>query len=125
MWYTHDGYLYKCSSYIAEHSNYSICRVTILQAIIISVILTKGLVIAKDQCTEYQFRSYGESCEDVYNRYPESHNCSGYYRIAHRVFCGMSYTGSSCEDIFKKYIKIYQPQDTIIIQVTRRGPIAT
>ena len=79
-----------------------------LKTIIMLVILTKGLVIATDQCTEYQFRSHGESCEDIYNKYPESHKCSGYYWIAHKVFCGMSYTGLSCEDIFKRYPEIYK-----------------
>ena len=56
-----------------------------LQAVIyyiITVILTKELVIATDQCTEYHFKSPffpGVSCKDIYNKNPESHQCSGYY----------------------------------------------
>ena len=79
-----------------------------LQAVIyyIAMILTKELVIATDQCTEYQFKSPffpGVSCEDIYNKNPESHDKSGYYWILDgpsRVYCGMNYTGSSCEDIY-------------------------
>ena len=79
-----------------------------LQAVIyyiVTVILTKELVIATDQCTEYQFKSPfypGVSCEDIYNTNPESHQCSGYYWITDRVYCEMTYTGSSCEDIYNK-----------------------
>ena len=83
--------------------NYAYCVVT--------VILTKELVIATDQCTEYQFKSPfypGVSCEDIYNKNPESHQCSGYYWIVKRVFCGMTYTGSSCQHIFNKYPEIYK-----------------
>ena len=72
------------------------------------MILTKELVIATDQCTEYQFKSPGVSCEDIYNKNPESHNCSGYYWIVKRVFCGMTYTGSSCDYIYNKYPEIYK-----------------
>ena len=73
---------------------------------IITVILTKELVMATEECSEYQFRSPfypGESCEDIYNMNPESHDKSGYYWILdgpRKVYCGMSYTGSSCEDIY-------------------------
>ena len=54
---------------------------------IVTVILTKEVVIGTDQwqCIEYQLKSNGESCEDVYNKYPESYNCSGYYWIAKKV----------------------------------------
>ena len=52
-----------------------------LQAVIhyfIAVILTKELVVATENCTEYQFTipySYvGESCEDIYNKNVKSHN---------------------------------------------------
>ena len=72
------------------------------------MILTKELVIATDQCIEYQFKSPGESCEDIYNKNPESHHCSGYYWIVKRVFCGMTYTGSSCHYIYNKYPEIYK-----------------
>ena len=80
-----------------------------LQAVIyyiVTMILTKELVIATDQCTEYRFKSpffSGVSCEDIYNKNPESHDRSGYYWITDgpsRVYCGMNYTGSSCEDIY-------------------------
>ena len=82
-----------------------------LQAVIyyiVTMILTKELVMATDQCTEYQFKSPffpGVSCEDIYNKNPESHNRSGYYWIVDHdgpsdVYCGMNYTGSSCVDIF-------------------------
>ena len=80
-----------------------------LQALIyyiVTMILTKELVIATEQCTEYQFKSPffpGVSCEDIYNKNPESHDRSGYYWILDgpsRVYCGMNYTGSSCEDIY-------------------------
>ena len=88
-----------------------------LQAVIyyiVTMILTKELVIATDQCTEYQFKSPSfpaVSCEDIYNKNPESHNCSassGYYWIVKRVFCGMTYTGSSCDYIYNKYPEIYK-----------------
>ena len=80
-----------------------------LQAVIcyiVTLILTKELVIATDQCTEYHFKSPffpGVSCEDIYNKNPESHYRSGYYWITDgpsRVYCGMNYAGSSCEDIY-------------------------
>ena len=85
-----------------------------LQAVIyyiVTVILTKELVIATDQCTEYKFKSPffpGVSCEDIYNKNPESHEWSGYYWITDgpsRVYCGMTYTGSSCEDIYNNNIE--------------------
>ena len=85
-----------------------------LQAVIyyiVTMILTKELVIATDQCTEYQFKSPffpGVSCQDIYNKNPESHNCSGYYWIVKRIFCGMTYTGSSCDYIYNKYPEIYK-----------------
>ncbi|XP_065893338.1 uncharacterized protein [Dysidea avara] len=73
---------------------------------IITVILTKELVMATEQCSKYQFKSPfypGESCEDIYNKNPESHEWSGYYWITNgpsRVYCGMTYTGSSCLNIY-------------------------
>ena len=75
---------------------------------IATVIFIKELVIATDQCTEYQFKSPfypGVSCEDIYNKNPESRDKPGYYWILDgpsRVYCGMNYTGSSCEDIYKE-----------------------
>ena len=88
---------------------------TVISLYIVTVILTKELVIATDQCTEYQFKSPfypGVSCEDIYNKNPESHQCSGYYWIVKRVFCGMTYTGSS-EYIYNKYPEIYKNIDEI------------
>ena len=73
---------------------------------IVTMILTQEMVIAADQCTEYQFKPPffpGASCEDIYNKNPESQDRSGYYWILDgpsRVYCGMNYTGSSCEDIY-------------------------
>ena len=67
------------------------------------MILTKELVIATDNCTEYQFKSPffpGVSCEDIYNKNPESHDKPGYYWILDGpsdVYCGMNYI---CEDIY-------------------------
>ena len=79
---------------------------------IVTMILTKELVIATDNCTEYQFKtpySYvGESCEDIYNKNAKSHKWPGYYTIVYKVYCGMTYTGSSCENIFKKYPEIHR-----------------
>ena len=77
------------------------------------VVLTKELVMATNNCTEYQFTtpySYvGESCEDIYNKNAKSHKWPGYYTIVHKVYCGMDYyTGSSCESIFKKYPQIHR-----------------
>ena len=74
---------------------------------IVTVILTKEVVKGTDQCNEYQYNYRGESCEDIYNKFAVSHNCPGYYWIAKKVFCGMSFIGSSCEHIFKKYPEIY------------------
>ena len=72
---------------------------------IITVILTKELVMATDEhCGVYRFKSPffpGESCEDIYNMNPESRDRPGYYWVAtNDVFCGMNYSGSSCEDIY-------------------------
>ena len=66
-----------------------------------------------EQCIEHWFKSSffpGVSCEDIYNKNPESHQCSGYYWIVKnsKVFCGMTYTGSSCEHIYNKYPEIYK-----------------
>ena len=79
------------------------------------MILTKQLVIATDNCTEYTYQfktpySYvGKSCEDIYNKNARSHKLPGYYTIVYKVYCGMSYyTGSSCKNIFKKYPEIHR-----------------
>ena len=79
---------------------------------IVTVILAKELVAATDQCTEYRFKSPffpGKSCEDIYNKNPESRNWSGYYWITdgpRRVYCGMIYTGSSCSNIYNDYPEV-------------------
>jgi len=71
---------------------------------IITTILTKKLVMATDDQCQFKSPFYpGESCEDIYNKNPESHDRPGYYWILRgprKVFCGMNYTGSSCEDIY-------------------------
>ena len=75
---------------------------------IMTVIFAKQLVMATGQCSDYQFQFPfypGDSCEEIYDKNPESHQLSGYYWIFHdegprKVFCGMNYTGSSCEDIY-------------------------
>ena len=70
------------------------------------VLYTNRLVVADDQCTQYQFKSPfypGSSCEDIYNKNPESHGITGYYLITdglRNVYCGMTYTGPSCQDIY-------------------------
>ena len=57
-------------------------QLIMLQAVIyyiVTMILTKELVIATDQCTKYRFKSPffpGVSCEDVYNKNPESRDRS-------------------------------------------------
>ena len=88
--------------------------VIMLQAVIyyiVTVFLTEELVIATNQHTECQLKIPvfpGVSCEDIYNRNLETQQCSGHYWIAKRVFCGMTYTGSSCEHIYNKYPEIYK-----------------
>ena len=78
----------------------------LLHYYIITLILTKELVMATDHCDVYHFKSPfypGESCEEIYTNNPESHDRSGYYWILdgpRKVYCGMTYTGSSCEDIY-------------------------
>ena len=78
----------------------------LLTVITVLVLCTNRLVVADDQCTLYQFKSPfypGSSCEDIYNKNPESQDKSGYYWILdgpRNVYCGISYTGLSCEDIY-------------------------
>ena len=94
---------------------------------IITIILTKELVMATDQCTQYTFNHPfypGESCEYIYNMNPESRDISGYYWITDgptQVYCGMTYTESSCEDICNNIImlKFVTIQDTIHINDTQ------
>ena len=78
----------------------------LLTVITVLVLCTNRLVVADDQCTQHQFKSPfypGSSCEDIYNKNPESQDKSGYYWILdgpRDVYCGMNYTGLSCEDIY-------------------------
>ena len=78
----------------------------LLTVITVSLLCTNRLVVADDQCTQHQFKSPfypGSSCEDIYNKNPESREISGYYWITdglRNIYCGMSYTGLSCEDIY-------------------------
>jgi len=78
----------------------------LLTVITVLVLCTNGLVVADDQCTHYQFKSPfypGSSCEDIYNKNPESRGIPGYYWITdgpRNVYCGMNYIGLSCEDIY-------------------------
>ena len=64
------------------------------------------IVVADDQCFSYEFESPffpGISCEDIYNKNPQSRDKSGYYWITDgpsNVYCGMNYTGLSCEHIY-------------------------
>ena len=82
---------------------------------IITMILTKELVMATEQCEDYHFQSPffpSESCEEIYNRNPETHDKPGYYWILHvdrphRVYHEMTYTGSSCEDIYNNNVEIH------------------
>ena len=53
----------------------------LLTVITVLVLCTNRLVVADDQCTHYQFKSPfypGSSCEDIYNKNPESQDKSGY-----------------------------------------------
>ena len=76
---------------------------------ILTVMLTKQLVMTTEQCSKYHFKSPfypGESCEDIYAKNPESHDIPGYYYITDgpsRVYCGMTYTGSSCLNIYNNH----------------------
>ena len=71
-----------------------------------TVLVLFRIVVAEDQCTQYQFKTPfypGSSCEDIYKKNQESHDKSGYYWILdgpQYVYCGMNYTGLSCEDIY-------------------------
>ena len=78
----------------------------LLTVITVLVLCTYRLVVADDQCTQYQFRAPfypGRSCKDIYNINPESHEIPGYYWIIDsptNIYCGMNYTGQSCEYIY-------------------------
>ena len=110
----------------------------LLTVITVLVLCTNRLVVADDQCTHYQFKSPfypGSSCEDIYNKNPESREVSGYYWItdgSRNVYCGMSYTGLSCEDIIiiiPKLVTTIIPKLVttmgIILLIIKRGPFVT
>ena len=84
-------------------------RAFITVAVTLLLVSATRKVVAQDdqqQCNEYQFDTPffpGDSCEDIYNKNPQSRDKSGYYWILDgpsRVYCGMNYTGSSCEDVY-------------------------
>ena len=78
----------------------------LLAVVTVLVVLINRLIIANDQCVSYEFEAPffpGISCEDIYNKNPQSRDMSGYYWITdglRNVYCGMNYTGLSCEDIY-------------------------
>ena len=78
----------------------------LLTVIAVLMVCINRIVIAEDQCIDYEFKSPffpGISCEDIYNKNPQTHDKSGYYWITdglRNVYCGMNYTGLSCEDIY-------------------------
>ena len=77
-----------------------------LLAVMVLVVCINRMVVADDQCISYEFEPSffpGISCEDVYNKNPQTHDKSGYYWITdgpRNVYCGMNYTGLSCQDIY-------------------------
>ena len=84
----------------------------LIEVYILAVLVFKKPVMADDQCSEYHFKSPfypGKSCEDIYNKNPESPKMAGYYWITDglkEVYCGMIYKGSSCLNIYNKYPEI-------------------
>ena len=74
--------------------------------ITVLVVCINRVALADDQCNYYEFEASfftGVSCEDIYNKNPQTHDKSGYYWITkglRNVYCGMSYIGLSCEDIY-------------------------
>ena len=78
----------------------------LLVVVTVLVVCLNRIVLADDQCISYEFESSffpGTSCEDIYNKNPQTHDKSGYYWITDgpsNVYCGMNFTGISCEDIY-------------------------
>ena len=73
------------------------------------------------------FTLHGSSCEDIYNKNPESREISGYYWITdglRNVYCGMNYTGLSCEDIYNNNPETGKKMD-IILLIIQCGPFVT
>ena len=87
----------------------SIVQVFITAIVTLLLMSETRVVVAQDdkQCSENGSDTpfFGNSCKNIYNNYVESRDKPGYYWILEfdgpsRVYCGMSYTGSSCEDIY-------------------------
>ena len=102
--------------------------------VIALVVCTASLVVADDSsddyCTRYQFSSPfypGSSCEDIYNKNPETRDVSGYYWITdglRNVYCGMTYTGDYPVQISMTIIlKLETKMDIIVL--TTYGPFVT
>ena len=74
--------------------------------LILLLLLSIAQLAVTQQCNQYQFDTPffpGTSCEDIYNKNPQSRDMSGYYWILDgpsKVYCGMNYTGPTCEDIY-------------------------
>ena len=106
MWLQNIGFIQSALKSAYCTSYWSVKMKMLLTVVIGLVLYTNRLVVADDQCTQYQFKSPfypGSSCEDIYNKNPESRDISAYYWITdgiRNVYCGMTYTGISCEDIY-------------------------
>ena len=77
-----------------------------------------------EQCS-YQFKSPfypGESCEDIYNMNPESHDRPGYYRILRKCRMGGLILDHLVRAFTKIILKLLTSQDPIVL-VTVTGPI--
>ena len=78
-------------------------------ALVIILYCTSKLVTATEQCDTYQFSHPfypGESCEEIYDWNPQTHNWSGYYWLINplrRVYCDMEHgiqAYNSCKEIY-------------------------
>ena len=78
----------------------------LLAVVTVLVFFINRIIIADDQCVSFKLEAPffpGISCEDIYNKNPQSRDMSGYYWITdglRNVYCGMNYTGLSCENIY-------------------------
>ena len=108
---------------------YSLQMKMLLTVIIVLVLSTNRLVVADDQCTQYQFKAPfypGNSCEDIYNMNPESRDKSGYYWILNGpsyVYCGMNYNYPVKISIII-ILKLVTKMD-IILLIIHSGPFVT
>ena len=92
--------IYRSGSGRSKHMAQSIFRAFIITATLgVALLLSETrLVVAQDdqQCSEYRFDAPffpGNSCEDIYNKNPQTRHISGYYWITDgpsRVYCGMN-----------------------------------